>query len=140
MSHVSNDNPFSESQFKTLKYRPEFPDRFGSIEDARVFCQKLFDWYNNEHYHAGIALMTPATVHYGRAKDCSRRRQKALDQASIAHPERFVSGSPTVLKLPTKVWINPPAGKKIDTVSSVTIMADSGVTSRNIDSVSDPYF
>lgn len=72
--HVSNDNPYSESQFKTLKYRPAFPERFGSMEDARAFCQRLFDWYNNEHYHSGIALMTPSVVHYGLAEDCNRSR------------------------------------------------------------------
>src|SRR6185369_4975959 len=75
--HVSDDNPFSERQLKTLKYRPEFPDRFGSIEDARAFCLRFFDWYNNEHYHSGIALMTPATVHDGLAKSCNQKRQKA---------------------------------------------------------------
>lgn len=106
--HVSNDNPFSESQFKTLKYRPAFPERFGSIEDARSFCKHLFDWYNNEHYHSGIALMTPAAVHYGLAEDLNGSRQDVLSQAYQDHPERFVRGLPKVLELPKAVWINPP--------------------------------
>lgn len=106
--YVSNDNPFSESQFKTLKYRPMFPDRFGSIEDARVFCQTFFEWYNNEHHHTGIALMTPAMVHYGLAEDCNQSRQQVLHQAYQAHPERFVRGLPKVLELPKAAWINPP--------------------------------
>jgi putative transposase len=106
--HVSNDNPYSESQFKTLKYRPEFPDRFGSIQDARAFCQRFFDWYNNEHYHTGIALMTPATVHYGKAAQCNRDRQMVLTEAFELHPERFVGGCPKTLALPAAAWINPP--------------------------------
>ena len=76
--HVSNDNPFSESQFKTLKYQPMFPKRFGSLEDARSFCLRFFDWYNNEHYHSGIGFMTPAMVHYRAAEECNRRRHKVL--------------------------------------------------------------
>jgi len=106
--HVSDDNPFSESQFKTMKYRPTFPKRFGSIQDARAFGQTFFDWYNNEHYHSGIALMTPAQVHYGGASECSRKRQDVLDGAHMEHPERFVRGQPKVLELPEAVWINPP--------------------------------
>lgn len=110
--HVSNDNPFSESQFKTLKYQPTFPKRFGSIEDARSFCRQFFDWYNHEHYHSGIALMTPATVHSGKAAECSRRRQRVLDEAFRRTPERFVKGRPLTLKLRPEVWINPPAEKQ----------------------------
>lgn len=121
--HVSNDNPFSESQFKTLKYRPEFPERFGCIEDARALMQRLFEWYNNEHYHSGLALMTPATVHYGRAEECNRQRQLVLSKAYEAHPERFVSGHPTVLQLPNEVWINQP---KLDaTINSITVISES---------------
>jgi putative transposase len=105
---VSDDNPFSESQFKTLKYRPSFPERFGSLEDARAFCERLLDWYNNEHYHTGIALMTPSMVHYGSAGEANRQRQIVLSKAFETHPERFVSGCPKVLELPTAVWINQP--------------------------------
>lgn len=106
--HVSNDNPYSESHFKTLKYHPTFPSRFGSIEDARSFSRGFFDWYNDEHRHSGIALMTPATVHYGRATDCNRERQQVLSIAYEQHPERFVRGLPSPIELPTAAWINPP--------------------------------
>jgi putative transposase len=107
--HVSNDNPFSESQFKTLKYRPEFPDRFGSIEDARAFCRPFFSWYNNEHYHSGIALLTPQAVHYGHAQTILADRQQILLAAFSLHPERFVRQLPQPLQLPDAVWINPPS-------------------------------
>ena len=105
---VSNDNPFSEAQFKTLKYRPEFPERFGSIEDARVFCQRFFSWYNGEHHHSGIGLMTPAAVHDGRAATMRDARQQVLMTAYAAHPERFVRQPPQPPLLPHAVWINPP--------------------------------
>jgi len=106
--YVSDDNPYSESQFKTLKSHPTFPERFGSIEDARAWCQGLFKWYNNEHYHGGIALMTPATVHYGRAEHCNANRQDVLSSAHIRHPERFVKGQPKTIALPKEAWINKP--------------------------------
>ena len=106
--HVSNDNPFSEAQFKTLKYRPTFPGRFGSIQDARGCSHRLLEWYNKEHYHSGIAIMTPATVHYGRAKDCNAERQVTLSAAYDQHPERFVNGQPKTIALPEEVWINKP--------------------------------
>ena len=106
--HVSNDNPFSESQFKTLKYRPEFPDRFGSFEDAHQFCSWFFGWYNDEHRHSGIAFHTPADVHYGRAEAIQAHRTTVLDGAYAAHPERFVRKPPTPLELPTAAWINKP--------------------------------
>jgi transposase InsO family protein len=106
--HVSNDNPYSEAQFKTLKYRPEFPARFGSIEDARTVCGQLFRWYNGEHYHGGIALLTPAAVHYGKASAILAQRQTVLDAAFIAHPRRFVNRPPKHPDLPNAVWINPP--------------------------------
>ena len=108
--HVSNDNPFSESQFKTLKYRPGFPQRFGSQEDARAFCQGFFAWYNDEHYHSGLGMLTPASVHYGHAEDILTRRSKTLDAAYAAHPERFTGKRPRPLSLPEAVWINPPEG------------------------------
>lgn len=106
--HVSNDNPFSESQFKTLKYRPDFPDRFGGIEDCLSFCRGFFSWYNIEHCHSGIAMLTPEAVHHGRALDILAARQNVLLAAYQAHPERFVNGAPRPRQLPEKVWINPP--------------------------------
>jgi putative transposase len=106
--HVSDDNPFSEAQFKTLKYRPEFPERFGSIEDARAFCRVFFAWYNQEHHHSGLALHTPADVHDGRAEQVRATRQRALDEAYQANPERFVKRPPQAPRLPKAVWINPP--------------------------------
>jgi putative transposase len=107
--HVSNDNPFSEAQFKTLKYRPGFPERFGSMEDARSFCRRFFEWYNNEHRHSGIAMMTPDDVHCGRVSEVHSARQDTLNDAYKLHPERFVRKEPTAAQLPTAVWINPPA-------------------------------
>ena len=108
---VSNDNPFSESQFKTMKYRPEFPDRFGSVEDARAFGHVFFPWYNDEHHHSALGFMTPAVVHYGRAKGVREKRRQILDAAFAAHPERFVKGKPQPAELPPAVWINPPEKK-----------------------------
>lgn len=109
--HVSNDNPYSEAQFKTLKYRPGFPGRFGSIQDARSFCRSFFDYYNTDHRHSGIALMTPASVHYGLAEELQATRQAALLAAYAAHPERFVHGPPRPPQLPLAAWINPPVKK-----------------------------
>lgn len=106
--HVSNDNPFSESQFKTMKYRPEFPGRFGSIEDGRGFSRTFFDWYNNEHNHSGIAMLPPADVHYGRAGQVIEKRARTLLAAFEKHPNRFVNKIPEPMKLPEAVWINPP--------------------------------
>ena len=106
--HVSDDNPFSESQFKTLKYRPEFPDRFGSLQHARSFCQMFFPWYNTEHHHSGLGLLTPEVVHTQRAEQVRNLRQQTLDLAYLAHPERFVRKPPQPPALPTEVWINPP--------------------------------
>jgi putative transposase len=120
--HVSDDNPYSESQFSTLKLHPTFPDRFGGVEDARAFCQRFFGWYNDEHYHTGIALMTPTVVHYGEAEDCSRERQAVLSKAFEKHPERFVRGRPKTLVLPEAAWINPPKPTDPD----ATILATTG--------------
>ena len=106
--HVSNDNPFSESQFKTLKYRPEFPDRFGSQQDALAFCRQFFAWYNHQHYHSGLAMLTPAMVHYAVATVVLDQRQRVLDAAYAAHPERFVQTPPAPPTVPHAVWINPP--------------------------------
>jgi putative transposase len=105
---VSNDNPYSESAFKTLKYHPDMPERFGSPEDARSFFAALFLWYNERHRHTGIALLTPSDVHHGRVAAVISNRQRALDAAFEAHPERFVAGAPTHPTLPPAVWINPP--------------------------------
>ena len=107
--HVSNDNPFSESQFKTLKYRPEFPDRFGGLEDARAFCVDFFQWYNIEHHHSSLGWLTPEDVHYGRGPQRTQARQETLDVAYTLHPERFVRNAPQAPQLPQAVWINPPA-------------------------------
>jgi len=106
--HVSNDDPFSESQFKTLKYRPDFPARFGSLEDARAFCRTFFAWYDTEHRHSGIGLLTPEMVHRGQGEQVRAARQAVLDGAYAAHPERFVRKPPEPPPLPTAVWINPP--------------------------------
>ena len=107
--HVSNDNAFSEAGFKTLKYRPDFPERFGCIEDARAYCIDFFGWYNGEHYHSGIGLNTPNDVHYGRAGQRHDDRELVLAAAHAARPERFVRGAPHAPRLPTAVWINKPA-------------------------------
>jgi len=106
--HVSDDNPYSESQFKTLKYRPDFPDRFGSIQDARAFCLGFFPWYNCEHRHSGIGLLTPEMVHYGKAEAIIDQRRIVLASAFEAHQERFVAGLPAPPPLPEAVWINKP--------------------------------
>ena len=106
--HVSNDNPYSEAQFKTLKYCPAFPDRFGALEDARAFGQGFFAWYNQEHHHSGLGYLTPTMVHHGHAAPVRAQRQHVLTAAYAAHPERFVKGRPHPADLPTAVWINPP--------------------------------
>jgi putative transposase len=103
--HTPNDNPFSEAQFKTVKYHPTFPDRFGSPTDARTWAQGFFPWYNYDHHHTGLALLTPAAVHYGRVGAILQQRQQVLQAAYAAHPERFVKGPPrpvsgTVVKVP----------------------------------------
>ena len=109
--HTSNDNPFSESHFKTLKYQPQFPKLFGCIEDAKAFCRRFFPWYNQEHHHVGLGLMTPDQVHYGQADDVHAARQRTLARAFIANPERFVKKPPPPPDKPTAVWINPPPKK-----------------------------
>ncbi len=114
--YVSDDNPYSESQFRTMKYRPEFPDRFGCIQDSRAFCQQFFHWYNQEHRHSGIGLLTPAAVHFGEAQTVLAHRQVVLDSAYQAHPDRFVQRPPKPLPLPSQVWINKPVprGRKTE--------------------------
>jgi putative transposase len=106
--YVSDDNPFSEAQFRTMKYRPEFPERFGSIQHARSFCGPFFGWYNNAHHHSGVGLHTPHSVHYGLAQTIQRARQETLLVAHALHPERFVNKTPAPPLLPGAVWINPP--------------------------------
>jgi putative transposase len=106
--HVSNDNPFSEAHFKTLKYRPDFPPRFGSLQDARAHCQAFFAWYNTEHRHSGIAFMTPHDVHHGRATQVVATRSAAMNAAFDANPERFKGQHPKPQLPPQAVWINPP--------------------------------
>ncbi|SDY98728.1 putative transposase [Modestobacter sp. DSM 44400] len=106
--HVSNDNPFSEAHFKTLKYRPDFPGRFDSIEAARAHCQRFFTWYNDEHRHGGLGLHTPADVHHELAHAVREQRVIVLSAAYNAHPERFINKLPEPPKIPTNSWINPP--------------------------------
>jgi putative transposase len=107
--HVSNDNPFSESQFKTLKYRPDFPERFGCVQDARGHCNDFFRWYNDDHRHYGLELHTPRDVHYGHAKARTAERNVVLTAAFRQHPERFPGGAPVAKEPPAEVWINKPA-------------------------------
>ena len=106
--HVPDDNPFSEAQFRTLKYCPTYPERFGSLPDARQWSQQFFTWYNQRHHHTGLSLLTPADVHYGRAEEKLAQRQIVLQQAYQLHPERFVKGQPIPAQLPDAVWINQP--------------------------------
>jgi putative transposase len=115
--YTSDDNPYSESQFRTLKYRPDFPDFFGCIQDARAFCQCFFPWYNEEHRHSGLGLLTPAMVHFGEASTVLAHRQLVLNTAYQAHPERFVRQPPKPLALPTEVWINKPTPKAGDSLN-----------------------
>lgn len=116
--HVSDDNPFSEAQFKTLKYRPDFPERFGSIEDARAHCQAFFNWYNTIHRHSGIGYMTPHAVHYGEAAALNLQRAETLNTAFQTHPQRFRGIAPKPPALPTAVWINPPKSPSLHTQST----------------------
>jgi putative transposase len=113
--HCSNDNPYSESQFRTMKYRPTFPERFGSYQDAHAFCGRFFRWYNDEHRHSGIGFHTPADVHHGRAELVRAQRGEVLSAAYAEHPERFVRKPPTPPVLPTAVWINEPEEDTVTT-------------------------
>jgi putative transposase len=114
--YTSNDNPFSESHFKTLKYQPQFPKRFGCIQDARTFCRHFFNWYNRDHHHLGIGLMTPNQVHYGQVDAIYAARQLILDTAFRTNPDRFVNRAPKPPRKPIAVWINPPA-KDLNTIA-----------------------
>jgi putative transposase len=116
---VSKDNPFSESQFKTLKYQFEFLDRFESLESALGFCNRFFEWYNEEHHHTGIGLLTPSSLHQGRATLILGDRHRLLEAAYDWHPKRFLQGRPKPIAIPAAVWINPPTkasknGHKLD--------------------------
>ena len=111
--HTSDDNPFSEAQFKTLKYRPGYPDRFGSLQVARTWARPFFHWYNEEHYHTGLNLLTPASVHSGQAALLRQQRQTVLQAAYGVHPERFSQGAPIVAAPPSAVWINPPSDRNL---------------------------
>ena len=122
--HVSNDNPFSEAQFKTLKYRPDFPDRFGAIQDARAHCGDFFPWYNTEHHHTALGLLTPHDVHYGLAEQKIIKRAEVLALAHAAHPERFTRGMPKPAMPPKEVWINKPQIVTSELVPGPTIKID----------------
>ena len=128
--HTSNDNPYSEATFRTMKYRPAMPDRLGSLEHARQVVRALVDWYNEDHYHVGLELLHPVDVHYGRAAEIVAARQRVLDDAHGRHPERFVHGRPTQKSPPPAAWINPPpvdliatAGQKLPAERSREITA-----------------
>ena len=123
--HVSNDNPFSESQFKTMKYRPDFPERFGSIEDGRSFATDFFRWYNLEHHHVGLGLFTPHDVHHDLAATKREQRGQVLARAFALHPERFPNGMPSPRPLPTAVWINPPKTRVDDDEAENTVTSES---------------
>ena len=116
--HVSDDNPYSEAQFKTLKYRPEFPERFGRIQDARAHCRRFFLWYNGTHRHGGIGFMTPQTMHYGQAGALQRLRADVLGAAFSRHPNRFKGVAPRPPALPTAAWINPPKAQSAPTTTT----------------------
>ena len=121
---VSNDNPYSEAHFKTLKYRPDFPDRFGTIIEARRWAGDFFHWYNHQHYHTGLGLLTPATVHFGQAQEIQTQRQQVLQDAYDAHPERFVRGRPTAPQLPAAVWINRPKEESASSNASLNTLIE----------------
>jgi putative transposase len=142
---VSNDNPYSEAQFKTLKYRPSFPDRFGSVQDARIHCREFFTWYNTEHRHSGIGMLTPEGVHLGRASEITAARQQTLFRAYEHHPERFVRRPPSPPIVPSAAWINPPrpktasqdaAGSTISPSDNLEVDPDFGTIAPSLKSVS----
>ncbi len=120
--HISDDNPYSEAQFKTLKYRPDYPQRFGCHADARAWARAFFDWYNHEHYHSALGLLTPADVHYGRAEEIFEKRRRVLQEAYENNPERFVGGLPKPPELPGEAWINPPRKSRQETDETVVVV------------------
>lgn len=119
--HVPADNPFSEAQFKTLKYHRDYPKRFGGVAEARIWARKFFDWYNNEHRHTSLGLLTPADVHHGRSAAVLAKREEVLRQAYANHPERFVQGVPKPPRLPSAVWINPPKNDESPSVAEQSV-------------------
>jgi len=121
--YVSDDNPYSEAHFKTFKYRPDFPDRFGSLQHGRGHCRPFFHWYNTEHHHSGIGMMTPEAVHYGRAPMILAARQRILDGAFALRPERFVRNPPRHQSVPQEAWINPPKPKTAIDVAPGSMIA-----------------
>lgn len=129
---VPNDNPYSEGHFKTLKYRPDYPGRFGCLEDARQYCRKFFDWYNNQHFHSGLALLTPRTVHDNLAAEEVARRQLALDAAYMRTPQRFPNGPPKHALPPSKVWINEPQALELGVGPSTTAGCGEDVVSSGV--------
>ena len=126
--HTSNDNPYSEANFRTLKYRPDMPDQLGSVEHARQVVRALVEWYNGEHYHVGLALLHPADVHYGRAADIVAARQLVLDAVYARHPERVPLGRPPQKLPPVAAWINPPPMTTMDQSGQIGSHRDSIVT------------
>lgn len=122
--HVSDDNPHIESFFKTTKYQPEFPATFANIVEARHFCRVFFRWYNEQHRHSSLALLTPADVHHGRARERLESRQRVMDAAQAAHPERFVKGKPVVGQLPTASYINRPPESSNEARDAALILRD----------------
>lgn len=106
--HTSDDNPFSEAHFKTMKYRPDYPDRFPSLTEAQEWTRRFFEWYNEQHYHSGLNLLTPSSVHYNQAPAVQQQRHAVMSAAYATHPNRFVRGEPLVKGAPSAVWINPP--------------------------------
>jgi putative transposase len=125
---VSDDNPYSEAQFKTLKYRPDFPERFGAIEDARAHCADFFRWYNTEHHHSGLGLLTPSDVHLGRANERLSGRAAVLTAAYQARPERFPLGPPAPAPVPTEAWINKPTKRVLASGEARSDEAPSGAS------------
>jgi putative transposase len=121
--HVSDDNPFSESQFKTLKYHPSFPERFEGLADGLQFCRAFFAWYNLEHHHSALCYLTPSDAHFGRAPEILAHRHQILLAAYQSHPERFVRGAPRLQTLPAAVWINPPPNPALTTLSSSPLIS-----------------
>jgi putative transposase len=138
--HVSNDNPFSEAQFKTLKYRPTFPDRFGAIQHARAHCHVFFPWCNTEHHHSGLGLLTPSDVHHGLVEQRVAARAAVLATVCGVHPERFPAGLPQPPACPTEVWINPPHGLGCSHAASRTRPSDlpTRAPSRSLPSIAAP--
>jgi putative transposase len=121
--YTPTDNPFSEAQFKTMKYRPDYPQAFAEMKDARSWARDFFHWYNHQHHHSALALMTPATVHYGQVETVYQQRQQVLAAAYAAHPERFVRGKPKPSRPPREVWINQPQD-----MHQATVLADPAVS------------